>query len=36
MLRNLHFSFGEIKDLEKQGEVTVLMKLAGMSDEIKG
>lgn len=36
MLRNLHFSYGEIKDLEKQQEVTVLMKLAGMSDEIKG
>jgi regulator of sirC expression with transglutaminase-like and TPR domain len=35
MLRNLHFSYGEIKDHEKQQEVTVLMKLAGMSDEIK-
>lgn len=36
MLRNLHFSYGEIQDLGKQEEVAQLMRLAGMSDEITG
>ena len=36
MLRNLHFSYGEVQDLEKQQEVLQMMKLAGMSDELEG
>lgn len=36
MLRNLHFSYGEVQDLEKQQEVLHMMKLAGMSDELDG
>jgi len=36
MLRNLHFSYGEVQDLEKQQEVLQMMKLAGMSDELGG
>lgn len=36
MLRNLHFSYGEVQDIEKQQEVLQMMKLAGMSDELEG
>ncbi len=36
MLRNLHFSYGEIQELEKQQEVLQMMKLAGMWDELEG
>jgi regulator of sirC expression with transglutaminase-like and TPR domain len=36
MLRNLHFSYGEVQDVEKQQEVLQLMKLAGMTDELEG
>lgn len=36
MLRNLHFSYGEVQEFEKQQEVLQLMKLAGMSDELEG
>lgn len=34
MLRNLHYSFGEAQQKEKQAEVIMLMKLCGMEDEI--
>jgi hypothetical protein len=36
MLRNLHFSYGEVQELEKQQEVLQMMKLAGMWDELEG
>ncbi len=36
MLRNLHYSFGEVHDAEKQQDIVQLMKLAGMSDELEG
>ncbi len=34
MLRNLHYSFGESQEIEKQQELLLLMKLCGMGDEI--
>jgi hypothetical protein len=36
MLRNLHYSFGEVHDTEKQQDIVQLMKMAGMSDELEG
>lgn len=34
MLRNLHYSFGESQEIEKQQELLLVMKLCGMADEI--